>query len=170
MLRLPEEVRPLLKRPLGRLFRSTGEAVDHLRTSPPTRLITVGDVVTAEFLEAGLKPDIVVVDFRVMRSPAGEDIKRVIDSYSVPVRRVRNPAGFLVPELGDELKDADLPLKIIVDGEEDLATLAAVLTAPVGSVIAYGQPGEGVVLVEVTEEKKREFKELLDKFTEVRDE
>lgn len=164
MLRLPEEVRPLLKRPLGELFRTTEEAVEHLRAAHPTRLITVGDVVTAEFLKAGLKPDIVVVDFMVMRSSAGEEIKRAIDAYSIPAREVKNPAGTVTPELRQELEGAAPPLKIVVDGEEDLATLPGVLAAPVGSIVAYGQPGEGAVLVEVTEGKKQEFQELLNKF------
>lgn len=164
MLRLPEEVRPLLKRPLGELFKTTEEAARHLRALRPSRLITVGDVVTAEFLKAGLRPDVAVVDFMVMRSSAGEEIKRIIDAHPVSVRRVKNPAGTLTSELREELEGATLPLKIIVDGEEDLATLPAVLAAPVGSIVAYGQPGEGVVLVEVTEEKKKEFQELLNKF------
>lgn len=164
MLRLPKEVRQLLKRPLGELFRATGEAVERLRAARPARLITVGDVVTAEFLKAGLKPDIVVVDFMVMRSSAEEGIKRTIDTYSIPVRRVKNPAGALTPELREALEGAALPLKIVVDGEEDLATLPAVLAAPVGSVVAYGQPEEGVVLVKVSEGKKQEFQELLSKF------
>jgi hypothetical protein len=167
VLRLPEEARQLLKRPLGELFRATGEAVERLRAEPPIRLITVGDVVTAEFLKAGLKPDVVVVDFMVMRSSAGEEIKRTIDAYSIPVRRVKNPAGTLTPELREALEGVAPPLKIVVDGEEDLATLPAVLAAPVGSVVAYGQPEEGVVLVEVTEGKKQEFQELLNKFARV---
>ncbi|MEA1904275.1 MAG: DUF359 domain-containing protein [Candidatus Hadarchaeota archaeon] len=164
MLRLPEEVRQSLKRPLGELFRTTEEAVERLRKASPARLITVGDIVTAEFLRAGLKPDVVVVDFMVMRSSAREEIKRTIDAYSTPVRRVKNPAGILTPGLREELEGAALPLKIVVDGEEDLATLPAVLAAPVGSIVAYGQPGEGLVLVEVTEGKKQEFQELLSKF------
>lgn len=164
MLRLPEEARQSLKRPLGELFKTTEEAVERLRKVRPARLITVGDVVTAEFLKAGLKPDVVVVDFMVMRSSAGEEIKRTIDAYSVPVRRVKNPAGALTPELRGVLEGVAPPLKIVVDGEEDLATLPAVLSAPVGSVVAYGQPGEGVVLVGVTDGKKQEFQELLNKF------
>lgn len=164
VLGLPEDVRPLLKRPLGELFKATEGAVRRLRASRPPRFITVGDVVTAEFLKAGLRPDIAVVDFRVMRSSAGEEIRRTIDAYSVPVRRVKNPAGTLTSELRRELEGAALPLKIVVDGEEDLATLPAVLTAPLGSIVAYGQPGEGVVLIKVTEGKKREFQELLNKF------
>jgi uncharacterized protein (UPF0218 family) len=38
---------------------------------------------------------------------------------------------------------------VVVDGEEDLATLPALVAAPTGASIVYGQPGEGMVLVEV---------------------
>ena len=40
-------------------------------------------------------------------------------------------------------------MKIVVEGEEDLATLPAILYAPPGSVVVYGQPDEGSVLVKV---------------------
>jgi len=41
-----------------------------------------------------------------------------------------------------------------VDGEEDLAVIPCVLMAPEGSLILYGQPGEGVVLVETDKVKE----------------
>jgi hypothetical protein len=124
----------------------------------------VGDVVTAELLAAGLKPDIVIVDFKVMRAPVSDEVKKVIDAYRVRTVKVKNPAGMISLELRRALEGASPPLKLIVEGEENLATLPAVLSAPIGSVIAYGQPREGVVLVEVTEQKRREFQGLFKLF------
>ncbi|MDI6805914.1 MAG: DUF359 domain-containing protein, partial [Candidatus Bathyarchaeia archaeon] len=49
----------------------------------------------------------------------------------------------------------------IVDGEEDLLTLIAVLYAPQNSFVVYGQPYEGIVVVKVTPEKKAEVSEIL---------
>ena len=164
MLSLPEDVRPLLKRPLGKLFSDKKAAFDHIRKLRPVRLITVGDHVTADFLEAGIRPDLAVVDFLIMRCHAEEKIRKVIDGYQVPTRRVKNPPSKITKELQDILKSAVPPLKIIVEGEEDLAALPAVLTAPIGSVVAYGQPKEGIVLVEVTEGKKREVAGILKLF------
>ena len=164
MLRLPDELRPLLKRPLGQLFPNVAAAVERLQQLHPAKLIAVGDVVTAELLEAGLKPDVAVVDMMVMRSPVDEKTKRVIENFEVEVVRVKNPAGTITRELREALEEAKPLLKIVVDGEEDLATIPAVLSAPLGSVVVYGQPGEGVVLVEVTEAKRREFVELLKRF------
>lgn len=164
MLKLPDEVRPLLKRPLGQLFSSVTTAIEYLQQLRPTRLIAVGDIVTAELLEAGLKLDVAVVDFVVMRSPVDKKIRRTIDSFDAKIVRVKNPAGTITQELRAVLDEAKPPLKIIVDGEEDLATLPAVLSAPPGSVVVYGQPYNGVVIVEVTESKRREFEALLEQF------
>lgn len=163
-MKLPPEARPLLKRPLGKLFTNTAAAVEHLQRLHPIRLIAVGDVVAVELLAAGLRPDIVVVDFKVMQAPVDDKTRRAIDAHEVRIVRVRNPAGTVTPELYSAFESIQLPAKIIVEGEEDLATLPAVLIAPIGSVVAYGQPNEGVVLVEVSEQKKREFQKLFELF------
>jgi hypothetical protein len=39
-----------------------------------------------------------------------------------------------------------------------------VLHSPLGAAVVYGQPREGVVVVEVTEETKRKFSEFLQRF------
>lgn len=161
---LPESLRPILQHPMGKIFPNLSEAVKHIKKSHPARLITVGDIVTYEFLSAGFKPDIVIVDLLAMRSHTSEKVKRLIESFDVKVVRVKNPAGTITLELRKAIEAAKPPLKIIVDGEEDLATIPAVLASPAGSVVAYGQPKEGVVLVEVTEKKRREFQEILKKF------
>jgi uncharacterized protein (UPF0218 family) len=163
-LKLPTEVRPLLKRPLGKLFSNTAAAVEHIKRLRPVRLIAVGDVVAAGLLSAGLEPDVMAIDFKIMRAPANDKTKRAIDAHEVRTVRVKNPAGEITPELYAAFESVELPVKIIVEGEEDLATLPAVLTAPIGAVVVYGQPGEGIVLVEVTEQKKREFQRLLKLF------
>ena len=167
MLRLPDEFRPLFKRPLGELFPSTEPAVKRLRQLHPPRLIAVGDVVTAELLAAGIKPDVAVLDFKVMRGPADDELKRVMGEFKATVLQVKNPAGGIAQELREAFEVQKFPLKIIVDGEEDLATVPAVLSAPLGSVVVYGQPREGMVLVEVTEKKRHEFKKLLKLFKSV---
>jgi len=62
-----------------------------------------------------------------------------------------------------ESLQGDERIKIIVNGEEDLATLPAILYAPVGSVVVYGQPNEGSVLVHVTSERKKHIEEFIKK-------
>ena len=53
---------------------------------------------------------------------------------------------------------------ILVKGEEDLLALPAILFAPLDAVVLYGQIDMGVVMVEVTEERKKEVKRILRKF------
>ena len=53
---------------------------------------------------------------------------------------------------------------IKIDGEEHLSVLPMVLCAPLGFVIFYGQPHEGVVKVEITEEKKEKAYSMTCKF------
>jgi len=51
-----------------------------------------------------------------------------------------------------------------VDGEEDLAVLPVLLIAPLGFSIFYGQPNEGLVQVQVTEENKEQAYQFVNSF------
>jgi uncharacterized protein (UPF0218 family) len=53
---------------------------------------------------------------------------------------------------------------IQVDGEEDLAVLPLALVAPHGSLILYGQPGEGVVLLIISGSVQEQAQAFLDRF------
>ena len=44
------------------------------------------------------------------------------------------------------------PVRITVFGEEDLLVLPVCIHAPDNSIVLYGQPNEGLVLVEITTE------------------
>ncbi len=81
---------------------------------------------------------------------------------------VNNPPGHITKELVNAVKNTYLSIikngrqRIIqVVGEEDLAGVPAILLAPLGGIVLYGQPREGVVLVEVTEEMKKRLLDLL---------
>ena len=50
---------------------------------------------------------------------------------------------------------------IYVDGEEDLAVIPLVIASDEGSIILYGQPGEGVVFREVDQEAKEKARDML---------
>jgi uncharacterized protein (UPF0218 family) len=72
---------------------------------------------------------------------------------------VENPRGTITEEAAAAVRKAlegAEEVHLVVDGEEDLLTLVAVLHAPVGAFVVYGQPREGVVVVRVTSEKKAE--------------
>lgn len=163
-MKLPEDKRHLLKEPLGKLFKNSNDLFNYIDSINYKKIITVGDVVSAEFLKKGPKPDIIIVDFIVERANAKEEIKNTINEHPAPQIEVNNPAGQITRELWNVIRDTKSPVKIIVDGEDDLATIPAVLHAPLDSLVVYGQPKEGLVLVRVSEEKKREFKNIIEQF------
>jgi uncharacterized protein (UPF0218 family) len=158
-----------MKKPLGKLYAGKGsDTIEKFvgELSSSTKLISVGDVTTFHLLEAGIFPDICIVDNRTKRKPVSIHVSarnrdKVYDEVSVD-----NPAGIITDELIKTLSDAfasDKPLRIFVRGEEDLATLPVILMAPLDSVVLYGQPDEGVVFVKVTEGKRREIRTLFEK-------
>jgi len=124
-------------------------------------IIAVGDMVTRNLLVAGITPDVAVIDGITMRSPCRETPLL----YS-PRTDVTNPPGMLTGDLIAALHDAVAapPALIYVDGEEDLAVIPAVLAAPDGAVVLYGQPGEGVVALLVDDERKKKARWLLSLF------
>jgi uncharacterized protein (UPF0218 family) len=82
--------------------------------------------------------------------------------------QIKNPPGIITDELWDAIKTVFKNLKngpvcIEVDGEEDLASLAAIYLAPGGVTVIYGLPNKGVVVVKATTAHKQKVKEVLDR-------
>ncbi len=161
-MKLPEDKRHIFKEPFGKLFEDSNSAFEYLDSIDYEKLITVGDIVSATFLKNDYEPDLVIADFTTKRTPAKKEDIEKIKNYSITSVKIKNPQAHITDELWDAIDNADEPLKIIIDGEEDMATLPAALLCPNGSIVAYGQPGEGIVLIEVDGEKKEEFREYLD--------
>jgi len=154
-----------LKEPLGTLIRGSPNQTMHrlgrmIEEERPPKVIAVGDVVSRSMVEHGLQPDIIVVDHRVMRSPS-TPFEAGVDRTV----RVRNPAGTITEEAWLVLRDVmrqEGRTRVLVDGEEDLLTLVVGLHAPDGSFVVYGQPHEGIVVVRVTESKRRMFRQIVN--------
>lgn len=167
LLLLPEELRPELKNPLGRLCR--GEGLECVRVMEQElraakKIAAVGDMTAFYLLKANILPDLAIVDNRTKRMPVPDHVVANLDHDSYKRVEVKNPPATLTRELMDLIRDSlgsEERVKIVVDGEEDLATLPAILYAPLGSVVVYGQPNEGSVLVNVTAEKKRHIEEFM---------
>jgi hypothetical protein len=160
MFTLPEEHRKLFKEPFGELYKEMEEILPLLATST---VYTVGDVVTHNFQKAGRIPAVAVVDGFTMRSPCNN--APLVSGECV---RVRNPAGTLTKSLIEAIGHAVAhpPMTIVVEGEEDLAVIPMVIAAPLGSVVLYGQPNEGVVLRTVTPEAQVLARQFLERFTQ----
>jgi uncharacterized protein (UPF0218 family) len=158
MLTLPEEHRRLFKEPFGTLYRSIEEILPILKDG---KVYAVGDVVTHNLQKNGIIPAVAIVDGYTMRSPC----KKMPDLTGRCVQ-VKNPAGCLTGELIRALDQAVAhpPVTIVVEGEEDLAVIPMVIAAPIGSVVLYGQPHEGVVLRTVTRQAQQTAREYLSRF------
>jgi len=168
-IHLPEELRPLLRKTFGVLYTGVGDdTIQKLSKDlgSPTKLISVGDVTTFHLLNSNIIPDILIVDDRTKRGPASARVVVGTKHTGFSEIFVDNPPGVITEDLINVVHDAIISkdhVRIFVRGEEDLAALPAILLAPEGSVVLYGQPDEGVVLVKITKSKKEEILDLLDK-------
>ena len=80
-----------------------------------------------------------------------------------------NQAGTVDPSAWSALGKAVIlksRVSVIVEGEEDLLVLPLISLTPIGSLIVYGQPREGMVVVEVTKEIKGWVEEFLSRMEE----
>lgn len=171
MLTLPDSLRDAFKTPLGPVTADVDELLDAAaesredRTERDAPIVAVGDVVTYHLREAGRVPDVAVVDGKTEREAVRSEIRTVLAAADVRRIVVENPAASLSTELLSALGDAlsaGEPVMIEVDGEEDLAALPAIVAAPDGASVVYGQPGEGMVRVAVTPESRAEARELFE--------
>jgi hypothetical protein len=163
MLRLPASLRDEFKEPFGPVYTDAEGLLADAGDGP---VVAVGDVVTAHLLRAGRTPDVAVVDGRTKREAVDAETADALDALP-PGTTVENPPAELTEALLRALReavDAEGERVVDVDGEEDLATLPAVVAAPDGTSVVYGQPDEGMVLVAVTPETRAEMRTLLGRF------
>ncbi len=156
------ELRVKLKVPFGMLvkgsFDQTMAKMREIKTQNPPKIVSVGDTVTKNLHDYQIPPDLAIIDNQCMRK------KFQPTNYTSKTVNVKNPQGTITREAVEAIKEAlksTEHMHIVVDGEEDLLTLVAVLYAPENSVVVYGQPYEGIVLVKVSPEKKAEAAEFL---------
>ncbi len=163
---LTPALRRKLKSPLGLLIHgSFTETMKRLKElideQKPPMLISVGDVVSNNVTKHGIQPEVLIVDNRVMRKAIAP-----IQVNASETLHVKNPPGTLTEEasriIQEALKGGRQRVKVVVDGEEDLLTLLAVLHAPDNAFVVYGQPREGIVVIKVTEEKKEMVREIIE--------
>jgi GTP-dependent dephospho-CoA kinase len=161
LLVLPDELRHELKEPMGPIETDAEVLLEDV--SDP--LIAVGDVVTYHFLQAGRQPDVALVDERTKRRTVDAEIRdTVTDRVDV---EATNPPAELTADAIETLVAAverDEPTTILIDGEEDLIVLPAIVAAPDGASVVYGQPDEGMVHVVVDDESRAEARALLERF------
>ena len=162
-MKLPDSLRDQFKTPLGALIPESQVNKSNIQKQIPKNsyLITVGDRTTEKMIAFGLIPSLQIIDNqekRVRREPPKND-----NIYTELV--CDNPAAEITPKSIDVIKKAFVsktPVRLTVTGEEDLLVIPACIHAPENSVVLYGQPNEGLVIVKITPEIRNKTQRLLD--------
>ena len=162
-MQLPDDLRDQLKNPLGNLISDNDPNKENIIKNffAESVIITVGDRTTENMLQLGLKPQIQIIDGLEKRSecavPADDTINTKLSC--------KNPPGEITEESIQVIQKAfssEPPVRITVDGEEDLLVIPACVFAPENSVVMYGQPNEGLVIVTITPEIRAKVQKILD--------
>jgi GTP-dependent dephospho-CoA kinase len=133
------------------------------------RIVSVGDRTTKRLLSFGIVPDISVIDGYERRKKSDYDelkIELVLKNLGKnPVLAIcKNPKGSISDESISVIKKClrlEGPVIIKIEGEEDLLALPFFHLAGLSSVVVYGQPMEGMVLVRVTKAIRTKAKRLI---------
>ncbi len=160
LAKLPAGMRKELKEPLGEVYTDA----DALLADAGEPIVAVGDIVTYHLLEADRRPAVAIVDGKTKRERVEREVLNAPERFDERID-VANPQSTITDDLLEALVSAlDSPgsTVIVVDGEEDLASIPAVLATAEGGSVVYGQPDEGMVLVPVTEGTRTRCRELLE--------
>lgn len=159
-MNLPDSLRDELKLPLGILLKDTSKESISKHISQNSYLITVGDATTEKMLQFGFTPSLQIVDGYEKRG------KRVPPHSNATKLYCDNPAAQITPQSIQTIKQAfssKPPIQILVNGEEDLLVIPVCIHAPENSIVLYGQPNEGLVIVPITQEIRNKTQSLLNR-------
>ena len=161
-MKLPDSLRNQLKIPLGILLPESQADKTNIEKhlSENSYVITVGDRTTEKMIEFGLIPSLQIIDSKEKRA------KREPPKLSNATELiVDNPAAEITTQSIDIIKKAfamQPPVRLCVNGEEDLLVIPVCIYAPENAIILYGQPNEGLVIVKITPEIRNKTQKLLD--------
>jgi uncharacterized protein (UPF0218 family) len=128
--------------------------------SDDSYIITVGDRTTEKMIDFDLIPSLQIIDGLEKRIK--RDILKLGSAFEL---KIDNPAAEITLQSIEIIKKAftmNSPIRLTVNGEEDLLVLPVCIHAPENSVILYGQPNKGLVLVQITTEIRNKAQALLD--------
>ena len=162
-MKLPDSLRDQLKIPLGILLpeRQVNKIEIQKYLSKNSYIITVGDRTTERMIEFDLIPCLQIIDGQEKRTK--REFPKISDT-TVELS-VNNPPAEITTESIDVIKHAftmQPPIRLTVQGEEDLLVIPVCIFAPENSIVLYGQPNEGLVIVKITPEIRNKTQTFLD--------
>ncbi|MDC0451119.1 GTP-dependent dephospho-CoA kinase family protein [Nitrosopumilus sp.] len=161
-MKLPDSLRDQLKIPLGILLPIGQDNKRNIQKylSDNSYIITVGDRTTEKLIDFDLIPSLQIIDGLEKRIK--RDIIKLGDAFEL---KIDNPAAEITLQSIEIIKKAftmNSPIRLTVNGEEDLLVLPVCIHAPENSVILYGQPNKGLVLIQITAEIRNKAQALLN--------
>ena len=162
-MKLPDSLRDQLKIPLGTLLPEIeANKFNILKLlQKVSYIVTVGDRTTEKLISFGLIPSLQIIDNYEKRVKR----KSQNNNYAYTELECTNPAAEITLQSIETIKKAfasKTPIRLTVIGEEDLLVLPVCVHAPENTIVLYGQPNEGLVIVNVTPEIRNKTQSLLD--------
>ena len=161
---LPLHLREELRKPLGTHIASLDEL-----PQKNAFFTTIGDITTITLLKAQISPAVAIIDLKTKRESLNEEL--ISTYFHSPTPLFLNPAGtintisaFLYQQAVKDYLSTQKTQYIVVEGEEDLLALPAILLAPLDSYVLYGQPEIGIMMIKITQQEKENAKRLLTQF------
>jgi uncharacterized protein (UPF0218 family) len=161
-VKLPNSLRDQLKTPLGILLPIGQDTKENIQKYllDESYIITVGDRTTEKMIEYGIIPSLQIIDGFEKRKQ--REFPKLGNASEL---MIDNPAAEITLQSIEIIKKAfemTPPIRLTVNGEEDLLVLPVCIHAPKNSVVLYGQPNKGLVLVKITAEIRNKAQTLLD--------
>ncbi|MBT5201570.1 MAG: GTP-dependent dephospho-CoA kinase family protein [Thaumarchaeota archaeon] len=161
-MKLPNSLRDQFKNPLGVLLPENIADKKHILEflSDNSYIITVGDRTTEKMIDFDLIPSLQIIDGVEKRQK--RELPKLENTTELTVD---NPATEITSQSIDVIKQAftlQSPVRMVVNGEEDLLVIPVCIHAPDNAVVLYGQPNEGLVIVKITSEIRNKTQKLLD--------
>lgn len=161
-MKLPDSLRNQLKIPLGVLLPESQVNKENIQNhlSENSYVITVGDRTTEKMIHFDLIPSLQIIDGlekRQQREPPKLEGTTELN--------VDNPAAQITAQSIEIIKQSftlKSPVRLLVNGEEDLLVIPVCIFAPEHSVVLYGQPNQGLVIVKITPEIRNKTQRLLE--------
>lgn len=183
-IRMPDNMREQLRKPLGNVFDEVRKVIKFIKFVKPIMVVTVGDIVSQSLEEKKIIPDVKIIDLRSRRkdlfdmsssgNPSGKPVFRAARNEYLCKSNIINSPGTISKEavfvLNSAVKNTTIsrpgvrPHTLVIDGEEDLLALPAILLVPLNSLVLYGHFELGIIAVTVTEERKAEVKKIIGRF------
>lgn len=175
-MRLSESEKQALKKPFGKLVpqgKVTKEKIINFVGNCKI-VASVGDETTSLLVRFGIIPTISVTDGKTMRRTIKVSENRKYQSFikylkdeKITEFRCKNPPGTVSIDaywIVIRAIQMGTRVKIIIDGEEDLLAIPLFAFLPKNSILAYGQPNEGLVLTRISSVIKSMAKDLLSRY------